>query len=122
MLMVADAIGFDLKSGLCLAGDGVAVKLSRGKIEMKALSYNTLFGGFYGTDRHDVYRHNTVQGANATVPMSDVRNTFRSDYFFLSTALLKYRNDYKGIINNEIPDKAFGYYRTWAEFALEIGK
>ena len=88
---------------------------------MNALSYNTLFGGFYGTDRHDVYRHNTAQEANATVLMSDFQNMFRSDYFFASVVLLKFCNDYKGIINNEIPDKAFGYYRTLAEFALELG-
>jgi hypothetical protein len=88
---------------------------------MKALFYNTLFGGFYGTDRHDGYRHNTAQEANATVLMSDFQNRLRLDDFFMSVALLKSRNEHRGIINNQKSDKAFEYSPPWAEFALEPG-
>jgi hypothetical protein len=56
------------------------------------------------------------------MPMPDFQNRFRSDCFFASVALLKSRKKYKGIINNESSDKAFGYYPIWAEIALEPGQ
>lgn len=87
---------------------------------MKVLSYNALYCQLFGAEWHDDYRHNTAQEANATVLMSDFQSTFRSDNFFASAALLKFCNDYKGIINNQISDKAFKYYRTCAEFALGL--
>ena len=100
----------------------MAAKLITRINQLKALSYDALFGWFYGVERHDDYRHITAQEINVMMPMPDFQNRFRSDCFFASVALLKSRKKYKGIINNESSDKAFGYYPIWAEFALEPGQ